>query len=142
MNRTVVTKADVQAAKALAPGARAADGPGPLVPDPYLTRLLKYIPTEVVGAYLAIGAILRSAGPAFPLPHASTWLFGVFLVATPLYLFRVAHVTRPRQLVISTLAFAAWALAMPGPFENLAGQPALGAALVVLFVFGVPIVTG
>jgi hypothetical protein len=84
----------------------------------YLTRVAKYVPTEVIAAYIFINGLLLSDA-ARALPNMFWWHFVVFTlcwILTPIYLYRQAAKNAPKllQLLISTLAFPAWAYAVKG----------------------------
>ncbi|HEV2389039.1 MAG TPA: hypothetical protein VGS20_17495 [Candidatus Acidoferrales bacterium] len=108
-------------------------------PDDYKSRLLKYIPTEVVAVYLTIAGIVHASGSGLPRPTLSV-VFVVLLVATPLYLWRVLQVTKAPQLAVSTVSFAVWVFTLGGPFASAGWyRPAYGAILLPLYTFMVPI---
>jgi hypothetical protein len=140
MDRTVISARDAAASNALL-------GPNdtPVKADDYSDRLLKYIPPDVIGAYVAvqatIGAALAHAGPTPPhsLVVASWVVFGIILLATPFYLLRVAHVTKPIQISVSMAAFVVWAVAYPGlPFSGIV-DPVYGALGLIVATFVIPI---
>jgi len=108
--------------------------------DDYKSRLLKYIPAEVVAVYLTLDGVVKAAASQLPL-KATLWVvFCVLLIATPLYLWRVAHVTKKPQLAVSTVSFAVWVFTLGGPFAGLGWyQPAYGALLLPLYTFLIPI---
>ncbi len=83
-------------------------------PDNYVSRLMKYIPAEVVAVFLTVDAAMRAVDNI----HTSIpWMvFVICLIATPLYLWRVMKVTKCMQLAISFGAFFVWVLAIGGPF--------------------------
>jgi hypothetical protein len=132
MNRNIITEDDVGALAAAQPPTRArtaggpageAAAPSPPPPPPgtptaddYWSRLLKYIPIEVIGAYLAAtGAV--SAVSSHRTREVILWvIFVVALVMTPIYLRNLAGIVRSKQLVISAGAFVVWAFALGGPF--------------------------
>lgn len=159
MPRTIITSADLQGAIMLRSQpigdseAIRELGVGPLeeseserslqnvsgnVPDSYLDKLIKYIPSEVVALYLSLDAICRSA----PTEGWLRWpilILGV--VMTPLYLWRVQSVTKIIQLVVSTLSFVVWTVALGGPFIELSWyKPIYGALLLPIFTFLVPLI--
>jgi hypothetical protein len=113
--------------------------------DDYLWRALKYIPSEIIMAYIAIEGILVSTyrGKAVPL-DALLWGVSILLmVITPLWLWRVMRVNSLAQLFLSTLSFAVWLFAMGGPFVYLKWyEPALGAIVLPIYTLLVPIVNG
>jgi hypothetical protein len=118
-----------------ASGAAAGAAQAPV--DSYTDRLLKYIPVEIVAAFLALDNLIRSASE---LPGYVHWLvFAVLVLATPLYLAKVEKVTSKKQLGISTVAFVVWVVALPGPFGGIV-TPVLAAILLILYTLFIPIV--
>ena len=91
--------------------------------DDYLSRLLKYIPAEIVGLYLAVRGIV---------PVAATDVLWYVAVASwilvPLYFWKVTTIDDKRpliiQIVLATIAFPIWVFAIGGqPVESLHGYP-------------------
>ena len=89
------------------------------VPDDYLGRLVKYIPAEIVGLYLTLTGIVPKTPSNIDLKVL--WcIFGACAVLTPLYLyFSTRHPTDGRgplliQIILGTVAFPCWALAIGG----------------------------
>ena len=109
-------------------------------PDDYKSRLLKYIPAEVVTVYLTLDGITKSVADG---ESRQIWLclilvFG--LVVTPLFLWRIAKVRRRNQLVISTISFAVWVFALGGAFSAYSWyKPFEGALVLVMYTFLIPI---
>ena len=144
MGRQIVTRADVVRTRGApaAAGASGAAGPpatGSQERDGYTDRVVKYVPAGVVAVYLAVSALLA--------PRNEQWLewtiFGFLLVMTPLYLARVAKVSRWQQLAISTVAFAVWVFAANdgGPFRYLIASPQpYAGVLALLFTFAVGVI--
>jgi len=113
------------------------------VPDDYKTRLIKYIPADVVAVWVFLDGILR-ADPSTSAAFQWT-VFGVVLALTPLWTwYRADEPDLPpafHQIVTSTVAFAVWALALGGPFERLAWYtPSLASVLLALFTLVAPLV--
>jgi hypothetical protein len=84
--------------------------------DTYLERIAKYIPGEIVAAYVFLLGVTAPAAPT----HRFWIVLGITLfclVLTPLYLGRVARSQEPKalHLTIGTLAFPIWAYAIAGP---------------------------
>jgi hypothetical protein len=110
--------------------------------DNYTDRLLKYIPAESVALYLTLQGIVSSSVEGRAL---YTWLwfaFGIGIIGTPLYLWRVQQVSKRVQLAVSTAAFSVWVFALGGAFASLPWyEPFLGSMLLVIFTFFVPLLS-
>jgi hypothetical protein len=106
--------------------------------DGYTSRLLKYVPAEVVALFVTLDALIRSSDDV-RLPVY--WgVFLVCLVGTYLYLWRVAKIRKQTQLLISTVAFAVWVFALGGPFAQLGWyEPIYGGLLLPIFTFAVAV---
>jgi hypothetical protein len=84
------------------------------VADDFLGRLIKYIPAEIVGLFVAV----RSALPPDVPPLVSWIIAGVAWLLVPIY-FWIATTrdgNRPmvRQIVFATIAFPVWVFALGG----------------------------
>jgi hypothetical protein len=149
MDRNVITTRE-QEEQALLPGV-AEDAMAGIVggrrrptarrePDDYKSRILKYIPAEIVAVYLTLDGIVRSAVDG---ASRQIWLhliLGFGLVVTPLFLWRVAKVRNKNQLVISTISFAVWVFALGGAFADYSWyKPFEGAIALVMYTFLIPI---
>ena len=130
------------------PQAPAAARPAAAERDPladYLERVAKYIPIEIVGAFMAIRGFLPAHGKDGALPTAlEVILFVGLVVLTPLYLRRVGGDVpdRAKQCALGTVSFVIWSYAIGGPFfwEALEAQtsykivyPGFAGALVVVW---------
>lgn len=97
----------------------------------YSKRLLKHIPSEIIGVYIAINGLL-AANPETP--NWLSWvIFVILLVLCPLWLRFGQDVKKTWQLVISTVAFAIWAMTLPGAFDVVPYAATLGGALLILY---------
>lgn len=89
-------------------------------PDDYLAKVAKLIPAEIISAFVAIDAAVRSVGPQVLGPTAYWGVSLMLLIITPIYIWRVTSDPRLptawRQVVISTLSFAVWVFTLGGPF--------------------------
>jgi hypothetical protein len=144
MSREIVTERDRRRQVALAQGE-----PEPLPVDDYISRLIKYIPTEVIVVYLSVENIIKSTTPAMdgtavPEQNIQGLYWGVFLfllIMTPIYTLFVLKVTKRVQLVVSTIAFAVWVFSLGGPFEAVDWyDPIYGAVLLPLYTFAVGVI--
>ena len=91
-------------------------------PDDYASRLMKYIPTEGVGYWLAVSGIIQSGDDDIP-QTGLLWLFFVVgLVFTFLWLRRQTKEpgkhTAWTQILLSCGAFVIWVFAAGGPFST------------------------
>ena len=90
--------------------------------DTYKDRLLKYIPTEIVGLYITLSTIALSAGGEIPVLSILWVIFALLFIVTPLFYFWVTKKPSVRmgviQIIISTIAFAVWVFSLGelGPF--------------------------
>jgi hypothetical protein len=97
------------------PVASAADGPKD---DPYVQRVIKLVPAEVVTFFVGINGIIQAAKGA-----NSAWLgFAAFIagvIFTPLYTRKIASDgggnVSSKQLILTTVAFVVWAFAVSAP---------------------------
>ncbi len=116
---------------------------GPSAEDKYATRLLKYIPAEVVALFVSANGVVPT-----DLPDRSTYqwiIFAFCVVATPVYLFFTARDEVKKkpiwtQILLATIAFPVWAFALGGVFASLSWyQPFAGSLLLmgVTFIFGI-----
>jgi len=112
--------------------------------DGYFDRVLKYIPGEVVAGWVTITGIIAasSTGDSAVL----LWvLFGVFLLLTAGYTWKLTNVAgQPpaiKQIVIATIAFVVWALALGGPFATISGYSTVwGSVALIVYTLAMGIV--
>lgn len=116
--------------------------------DSYFEKLVRYIPADILAAYLAISGVLESNSP----PLWLSWsVFGVLLVLTPLYVCLVK--TDPPGFswskffhwVTSCLAFSAWVFAIGGPMLTntfVWYKPYLGSVVLILTTLIIPVLEG
>lgn len=111
-------------------------------PDDYASRLLKYIPAEVVALYVSAQGVVPADHP-----KRMMYLWTIFTfcaIATPVYLSLTARdeVTKKPiwiQVWLATIAFPVWAYALGGPFTSVAWyEPFVGSLLLMgaTFIFG------
>jgi len=126
--------------------------------QPYSDKLVKLIPSEIIGAYMVLSNILGyNAGniQASVLPKPVTEndlkpillqiVFFVLLVLTPVYLKKISKVNNVTQLGVTTISFIIWVYTLGGPFVvwglyySLIGSVVLvlWSLIVPLFVFPV-----
>ncbi|HKW76444.1 MAG TPA: hypothetical protein VJN64_13025 [Terriglobales bacterium] len=113
--------------------------------DTYFDKVVKYIPSDIVGAWVAANGILKAAQPR---PGAITlWTtFGVAIVLCALWTYRQTLLNgkrAPQQTLISVGAFVVWVYALGGPFPDWLGlyKPVTGALLLIGYTLAAAIVT-
>src|SRR6185503_3357682 len=117
--------------------------------QPYTDKLVKLIPTEIVGAYMVLASIL-GYGPAAGGPTAAPAgaqamipdselkpilikiVFAILLVLTPIYLRFISKVTNRTQLLVTTLSYVVWVYTLGGPFVAWKIYHALIASVVLV----------
>jgi hypothetical protein len=111
--------------------------------DTYMSRVLKFIPSEIVMAYVAIEGVLRTSYGSSQDRQTLLWVtLAVLTLLTPLWLWRVMGVRQAPQLIISTLSVPIWLFALGGPFEALGWyRPALGSVVLPIYTLIVPIIS-
>jgi len=112
-------------------------------PDDYLTKIIKYIPSEVVVLYITLYGVASAAKTEIPFVLITWLIFVVGVLGTVLYLWRIAQVNDRLQIFISAGAFVVWVFALGGPFSNLLWyNPVYGALLLPIYTFFIPIFVG
>jgi hypothetical protein len=133
----------VSVAAPATPGGRDA-GPVAGGGDTYSDKLLKYIPADVVGAWVAVTGLVASAGEDVPKPTVLWVAFVVGLGLTAWWtLKQTAAPGRPPatgQTVISTVSFAVWVFALGEPF-HVPGQKLYGSLLLIFYTLVVARIT-
>ena len=107
--------------------------------DDYTSRLMKYVPAEIVALFITLDTLARSSSKIPALVHWGILVFGI--VGTYLYLWRIGKVRKQMQLHISAVAFCVWVFAIGGPFSQLAWyDPIYGGLLLPAYTFVVAII--
>ena len=110
MERTIISRRDVPAESQGRPEGIAR------TPDDYSSRLLKYIPTEVIALYLTLASLLHSAA------EMSVWwewcIFVLGVIATSGYLRWVDLLLTWRGIPRSTAAYSCACIHFSSPFSR------------------------
>ena len=108
-------------------------------PDSWNQRLLKFIPGEAIGLYLALDRAVHSVGELqgdaqrFKLAFWLAVVLAISALFNVLYLRLVWRVQRYTQISASTLALAAYVYAVGGAFEPVGlADPAVQMIVVIL----------
>src|SRR5262249_37690215 len=102
--------------------------------DPWYEKLLKYMPAEAIGLYVALLGVIHSSGAQ--LPELRWYLAGALVISLVfewLFLTLKWKVSRVGQKVISSLAFLAYVFGTGGVFETFAFyRPWHGTAVILV----------
>jgi len=113
--------------------------------DSYFQKLLRYIPADIVAAYLAIDGVLRSQ------VHNANWLpwsvFAVMFALTPFYVVFMKSdppgfaASRNFNVIASLAAFTVWVFALDGSFAHTFEwwRPVYGSILLVITTLIMPV---
>jgi len=115
--------------------------------DTYFDRVVKYIPAEIVSAWVAIKALVEASAAASK--YTVLWVcFVAAALLTALWtLKRTALPGKPpaiTQTLVATGAFIVWAVALGEPFSSLLGlaqQSLYGGLLLIFYTLAVGLVT-
>jgi hypothetical protein len=116
--------------------------------DNYATRMVKYIPAEVVAFFTAadqlfakapdaVGGNLAQAFLAKYLYYFSLAVFVIGLIGTPIYLSQQARADEPWKVhaVVATIAYVIWTYALQGAVFAPIYSAAIASFLVLVFTF-------
>jgi len=97
--------------------------------QPYSDKLVKLIPSEIIGAYMVLSNILgytagnmQASVRPYPVtesdlkPILLQVVFFVLLILTPVYLKKISRVNNVTQLMVTTVSFIIWVYTLGGPF--------------------------
>ena len=110
--------------------------------DDYISRLIKYIPTEIVTLYLLVDGILKSFTSS---PLVNWIIFFLLLALTPFYIWRMTRETSKTtawdQIIVSFVSFTLWVYVIGGPFASLSWYaPQYGSIFMAIFTVFVPLI--
>jgi hypothetical protein len=121
----------------------AAGGASPVEIDTYFDKVVKYIPADIVGAWVAVTGLISSAS-GIPRQTLLWVAFGIGLILTAWWTLKQTTVPGRRpgvtQAIISTGAFAVWVFALGGPFQHVPGQQVYGSLLLILYTLVVALI--
>jgi len=137
--RAVITKEDVNGFS------REGRTTGPVRPDTYRERLVKYVPVESIALYITVYGICSYVlGNSGWFSVLARWILIAGIVGTWLWLWKIENIHSPVQLVISTAGFVVWVLALGvPPFADLPFyNQILFSLLLPVWIFLSPLVVG
>ncbi len=128
INRNIITDRDAAVVNdpdkpnplALAANPPAMAAQGNATADDYMTKLLKYLPPEVVGFYLFVSTLITQ-NEAVGSTLRSGWLLGLLLfsvIAACFYDWLVLKVERPLQIAMTGIGFVVYVFAIGGWFTT------------------------
>ena len=112
--------------------------------DTYFDKVIKYIPADIVGAWLAVDGLIKAADNN--VAANTSWVaFIIGIIITALWTYKQTQEPKKppaiTQIVISTCAFIVWVYASGGPFVNAKlYNPAYGSMLLILYTLVVAMV--
>jgi len=134
--------------------------------QPYQDKLVKLIPTEIVGAYMVLAGMLgfdptstaaatvvQATGAAanavqvagqIPISELKPVLiqivFVLLLILTPIYLWKVSRVSNVVQIVVTTFSYVIWVYTLGGPFVVWGlYYPLIGSVILVIWSLITPL---
>ncbi|KST65528.1 hypothetical protein [Mastigocoleus testarum] len=107
--------------------------------DTYFDKVIKYIPADIVGAWVAVNGLIKGADITEVSKNIVLWTaFVIGIVITALWTHKQTQepkkVTAITQIVISTGAFIVWVYASGGPFTTAhLYNPTYGSILLIFY---------
>jgi hypothetical protein len=113
--------------------------------DTYFDKVIKYIPADIVAAWVAVTGIINGASTRVSKGMLLWLAFIVGIALTALWTWRQTE--KPgqpiakTQIAVSTGAFGVWVFALGGPFAALSWyDPVFGSLLLILYTLVVGII--
>lgn len=112
--------------------------------DPYVSKIIKLIPSDIISVYLAVFNIIKSTNQNAEGNSTLQWIvFFLILLITPFYLKKVAQIKTTKQIIFCTVSFVVWVFSLGGPLDgqNIAGYTAqfLGAVFLPIYTLFIPL---
>ncbi len=99
--------------------------------NPFLSKLLKLIPSEIVAAYLVIiGFIPEAYGNKKILLIIVTL---ALLVLIPFYMVKLQNLKRTSQIIFTMCSFLIWVYTLGGPFAEFGIYKAFIGSMILVF---------
>lgn len=134
MGRRIVTKQ----LQGMGPGAKGASVDG------YTDRVVKYIPSDIVAAWILVTELVK--GDAQAPQNTVLWiLFGIFILLTAGWTWQQTTgggKSPTIQILLSTVSFMVWVFALGGPFASLEGfyRPLYGSLALIIYTLAIGLV--
>lgn len=138
MSRRIITKAISTSNQPIA----TIQSTSPPKLDTFKDKLIKYIPAEVVAAWISAKGIVESSFESDPKLAQTLWIVAIVgLFASFFYTIKITAVSGYKhayvQATISSIAFSIWVIATGPPFEM---EPVYGSLLLIGFTLLIPLV--
>lgn len=116
-----------------------------LAPDSYYDRLIKYVPADVLGFWIATSGLIKSSSASIPRTTLFWVMFIIGVVLTALWTFKQTSVPgKPpaiTQIIISIGSFIVIVFALGEPFQSLSFySPLYGSLVLILYSLAVPFI--
>ncbi len=110
--------------------------------DTYIDRVVKYIPADVVAAWVAATGIVKGSDLSDTVPILwVAFIFGIGVTAAWTWKQTTVEGEKPayKQIAISTVAFCVWVFALGGPlFESMSWyHPVFGSLSLIAYTLAV-----
>ncbi len=105
--------------------------------DTYFDKVIKYIPADIVGAWVAVDGLIEGAGENVA-QNTSLWVaFIIGILITAFWTHKQTQQPKKppaiTQIAISTVAFIVWVYASGGPFERVELYNATYGSMLLIF---------
>lgn len=116
-----------------------------LTPDSYYDRLIKYVPADVLGFWIAVSGLIKGSSVSISKTTLFWVMFIIGVVLTVLWtLKQTSEPGKPpaiTQTIISTGSFIVVVFALGEPFQSLSFySPLLGSLVLILYNLAVPLI--
>lgn len=114
--------------------------------DTYFDRIIKYIPTDIVGGWVAVTGLINSGGQNVRV-DILLWIgFVAGIVLTALWTLKQTSVPKKKpaitQTMVATVSFIIWVFALGGPFVYMDFyQPLYGSLLLIFYNLAIGLIT-
>lgn len=111
--------------------------------DPYLAKVIKMVPSDVIGVYLGVFTLIKDRAPKPGDDATLQWcVFGLITAIMPFYL-RYSGIKEVKQIVLCMVSFFIWVLSLGGPLyyfpAGLYSPQFIGAILVPIYTLLIPL---
>lgn len=103
----------------------------------YLEKLVKLIPAEIIGAYLAIQNLVLNETEV---RDAVLWIsIAILFLLIPFYLKRTQSIRSLSQILVTMISFLVWVYAIGGIILFPDQPPVIATAVLILWTAAIPV---